>query len=116
MPQNPISAPQKEVELGAVSDYILPSEAEPKIEKEVSDAGVKEVSQTPKLTEEHYNIGVKHAADSTPVQREPTGMVKLPMEQNQASVAAKGNINDSKTWLANLVLRLIRKMRLSGQS
>lgn len=115
-PLNPVGVPQKEVEVGIVSDYISPSETAPKIDKEVSDAGVKEISQTPRLAEEHYNIGVKHSLEATPVKTEPTGMVKLPMEQSQANEAAKGNVNDSKTWLSNLVLKLIRKMRLSGLS
>ena len=113
-PPNPVSIPQKEVEVAPVSDYIVASETAPKIEKEVAEAGVKEVDQAPKLTEEHFKTGIKHAPESTPVQREPTGQVKLPMTQSQAQQQAKGSTTDATTWLANLILRLLKKMRLGS--
>ena len=110
-PANPISIPQKEAEAAPASDYIAASETSPIIEKEVADAGVKEVGQAPRLTEEHFKTGLKHAAESTPVQREPTGAVKLPMSQSEALQQAKGNTDDASTWLATFVLRIIKKMR-----
>lgn len=113
-PVNPVSIPQKEVEAVPVSDYIVPSETSPIIEKEVAEAGVKEVNQAPRLTEEHFKAGIKHSAESTPVQREPTGQVKLPMTQSQAQQQAKGNTTDAATWLANFIIRLFKKMRVSN--
>lgn len=115
-PLNPVSTPQKEVEMAPVSDYLAPSaEIESIIkDKEVTDAGVKEVSQTPHLTEEHFKTGIKHAAESTPVLREPTGQVKLPMSQDQAQQQAKGSTTDAATWLANFILRLFKKTRVSS--
>lgn len=109
-PINPVGTPQKEVEATPVSDYIVPSEVAPRIEKEVADAGVKEVNQTPRLTEEHFKTGIRHAAESTPVSQEPTGTVKLPMTYSQAEQKAKGSTTDSATWLANFILRLFKKM------
>ncbi len=115
-PATPVSAPNKEVELAPVSNYLAPSaEIESIIkDKEVADAGVKEVSQTPNLTKEHFNVGIKHAAETTPVQREPTGIIKLPMTQIQASQQAKGSTTDAATWLANFILRLLKKMRVGA--
>lgn len=113
-PVNPVSIPQKEVEAAPVSDYIVPSEVTPRIEREVAEAGVKEVGKAPELTEEHFKTGIKHAAETTPLQREPTGIVKLPMTQSQAQQQAKGSTTDAATWLANFILRLLKKMRLSS--
>jgi hypothetical protein len=111
-PVNPVGISQKEVEAVPVGDYIVPSETAPKIEKEVAEAGVKEVGQAPQLTEEHFRTGIKHAAESTPVQTEPTGAVKLPMSQSEAEQQAKGSTDDAATWLANFILRLLKKMRV----
>lgn len=113
-PVNPVSIPQKEVEAAPVNDYIVPSETSPRIEKEVADAGVKEVNQTPRLTEEHFKTGIRHAAESTPVSQEPTGKVNLPMTQSQAQQEAKGNTTDATTWLASFILRLFKKMRVNN--
>ncbi|MCL6096215.1 MAG: hypothetical protein M1444_00825 [Patescibacteria group bacterium] len=111
-PVDPVGTPQKEVEAAPVSDYIVASEIAPIIEKEVAEAGVKEVGKAPELTEEHFKTGIKHAAESTPVQKEPTGAVKLPMTQSEAQQQARGNTDDAATWLANFILRLLKKMRL----
>ena len=113
-PVDPVGTPQKEVEAAPVSDYVVPSETTPRIEKEVAEAGVKEVGKAPELTEEHFKTGIKHAAESTPVQREPTGIVSLPMVEGEAHTAAKGDINDSRTWLASFILRLFKKIRVSS--
>jgi hypothetical protein len=113
-PVNPVSIAQKEVEVAPVSDYIVPSETSPRIEKEVVDAGVKEVNQAPNLTSEHFNAGIRHSAENTPVQIEPTGLIKLPMTQSQAQQEAKGSTDNATTWLANFILRILKKMRVSS--
>jgi len=111
-----VSTPNKEIEMAPVSDYLAPSaEIESIIkDKEVAEAGVRETSQTPHLTKEHFNVGIKHSAESTPVQREPSGTVKLPMTQIQAQQEAKGSTIDATTWLANFILRLFKKMRVNN--
>ena len=116
VPAVPVSAPNKEIESAPVSDYLTPSaEIESIIkDKEVKDAGVQEVNQAPNLTEEHFKVGIRHAAESTPVQREPTGQVKLPMTQAQAQEKVKGSTNDATTWLASFILRIFKKMRVSS--
>jgi hypothetical protein len=112
-PLNPVSTPQKEVETAPVNEYVSLSETSPRIEKEVAEAGVKEVGKAPELTEEHFKTGMKHAGESTPAKTEPTGIVKLPMTQDQAQVLAKGDTDDAATWLANFILRLLKKMRIA---
>lgn len=114
-PPNYVGTPRKEGEV-PVSDYIIPSEAEPRIDKEVIEAGVEKVNQAPELTNEHFKIGVQHSAETTPVQREPKGFVKLPIDQGEANVLAKGNISDSKTWWASLIKMIFKKIRLSSAS
>lgn len=108
-----VSVPNKEAEQAPVSDYVLPSEKEPELPKEVQDAGVEKHEQYPALTEEHFKVGIKHSGPTTPVKTEPTGAVKLPMTQAQARQKAKGNTIDATTWLANFILRLLKKMRIS---
>ena len=112
-PLNPIGTLQKEVEAAPVRDYVASSETMPKIEKEVLDAGVKEIDQAPRLTQEHFKVGITHSAESTPV-RESTMQIKLPMTESEALQQAKGNTNDATTWLASFILRLLKKMRVSG--
>jgi hypothetical protein len=113
-PVNPVSIPHKEVEMAPVGDYIASSEQAPRIEKEVAEAGVKEVGKAPELTEEHFKTGIKHAFESTPVKTEPTGAVKLPMTQNEAMQKAKENTDDATTWLASFILRLFKKMGIAN--
>jgi hypothetical protein len=112
----PVSMPNKEVELAPTSDYVTPSSEIESIikDKEVADAGVKEVGQAPKLTEEHFKTGMKHAAESIPVSTEPTGVIKLPMTQSQAQQQAKGSTTDAATWLANFILKFLKKMRVGN--
>ena len=87
----PVSLPQKE-QAPVISDaskdqaaeLIKPSEEEPKIPQEVKEAGVEAVSEKPYLTEEHKALGIKHAKEGTPVSTQPSGIVKLPMSENEA--------------------------------
>jgi len=115
-PVNPVSTPQKEVEVAPASDYIVPSaEIESIIkDKEVKDAGVTEVSPAPSLDQSHFKAGMRHAAESTPVPKEPTGIVKLPMTQSQAQQQAKGSTTDATTWLASFILRIFKKMGINN--
>jgi hypothetical protein len=112
-PVNPVGSAQKEVEVGPVSDYVSPSETSPKIDKEVADAGVKETGEMPSLTEEHIKAGIRHAPEIAPVPTEPQGSENLPMSQSQAQQESKGDTKDAVTWLANLVMRVFKKMKLN---
>lgn len=114
----PVSIPQKEY--GAVSsvdssDFIKPSEVEPNIHHEAAEAGVEKVTEMPKLTEEHVKIGIKLSKEAVSVQISPSGVVQLPMTAKQANniIRTHKKISDSFLWLAVLVLRQIKKMRIN---
>ncbi len=110
------STPNKEVEIAPASDYLTPSaEIESIIkDKEVKDAGVTEVSPAPSLDQSHFKVGMRHAGSTVPVPTKPTGIVSLPMVEGEAHTAAKGDITDSRTWLASFILRLFKKIRVSS--
>ena len=116
-PVSPVSASNKEAE-NPVGNFITPSAEIEKIikDKEVAAANVTEVVQAPELNQEHFQAGIKHAGPTTPVLKEPSGIIHLRMSEIEAKAAAKGNINDSKTWLARLVFRIFQKMSLGSTS
>lgn len=78
-----VSGGSKEVEK-PVSDFVTPSEQLKKLEKEVEEAGVKKVSETPQFDETQKQAGIMHPPADTPVQTEPSGIVQLPMTENDA--------------------------------
>ena len=95
----PTGTANKEIEVAPVSDFIRPSEPEPIKDQEVVDVGVAAIEKEMKLEEVHEKMGVKLAAESTPVKTEPTGMVQLPDEKEAEGMAKKGpghNINLEK--------------------
>lgn len=102
----------KEAEMAPVGDFVKPSETPLVKDREVAEAGVKEVLQSAELTKEHERIGVKPSAEATPVQIEPSGNVQLPMTQVQATqvLQKSKNIKDSLVWLAILMIKHFKKM------
>ncbi len=98
--------------MAPVSDFVQPSEKPVVKDKEVAEAGVKEVAQSAELSKEHERIGIKPAAEATPVQTEPSGSVQLPMTQTQATqvLQKSKNIKDSIVWLAILMIKHFKKM------
>lgn len=115
-PNTPVSTPAKEVEpISADSakpsaNYIEVSEKEPQIRPEVESAGVYKVSDKIKLDQEARDAGLSEAKESTPVVTTPTGKIKLPMDGVEAKIQAKGNPQDSSTWLGKLVLYILQKI------
>lgn len=115
-PQQPQPAPtgslHKEAELAPVSDFVTLSEKPAIKDKEVAEAGVVEVSQSPELSKEHEQIGVKPSAEATPVKIEPSEEIELPLDQRQAQKVIKANKNTgySIVWLAILMLKHFKKM------
>ena len=98
-------------ETGPVSDYVKVSESEPEIHPEVAEAGVEAVSEEkPPLTEEHFKIGVKEAIPEPKI--EPSTDVHYPISQQQASQTVKvnKNITNSILWMANSVIRQLKKV------
>lgn len=104
----PVSSPQKEYE------GVFASEPEPKLHAEVIETGVEKVSEMP-LTYDHERIGIKLAKESVPVQTAPSGIVQLPLTNKSAKSILKAHkkVTDSILWLAILVLRQLKKMRVN---
>jgi hypothetical protein len=84
---SPIGIGNKEV--APVGDYVRASEAAVIKDREVSDAGIVEVEKEIKLEEAHEKMGVRLSAESTPVKTEPSGLVQLPMDEEEAQKQLK---------------------------
>jgi hypothetical protein len=119
--QPPVTSPQpvptgsvnKEAEMAPISDFVKPTEMPAVKDKEVAEAGVKEVSQSPELNQEHEQIGVKPSAENTPVKIEDSGeKIQYPLNQNQAQKIVKNNKSSrsSIVWMAILMLKHFKKM------
>ena len=127
----PVGTVNKEVEVAPVSDFVKPSETAVIKDKEVAEAGIVEAEKQIKLEEAHEKLGVTPSAESTPVKTEPTGMVQLPIsEQDAKKIVSKGpgNFNlekffsgvfftDSIYGFAILMLKHLKKIhkKLTGQ-
>lgn len=110
-----------------VSDFVRHSETAPVLDKEVRQVGVEVVSERPKLTPEHEQIGIKHSLENNVPILEPTGQVELPLSgpEAEALVAADKDkvgrdIGEHKEsiyfmpsafGLANLVLKHLKKIK-----
>ena len=111
----PISNPAKEAapfgeQIKPVENYAEISEKEPEIKPEVESAGVYKVSDKVKLDQEARSAGVTEAKESTPFVMTPNGKVSLPMDSLEANQKAKGNPNNSVTWLASIVQLFFKKL------
>jgi hypothetical protein len=110
----PVSPPQKETQpyygSSDKDDFVEVSEKEPQIRPEVESAGVYKVSDKIKLDREARDAGLSEAKESNPAFTTPTGNVKLPMDGVEAHARAKGNPQDSSTWLGKLVLFVLQKI------
>lgn len=117
-PVSPVSS--RNVEAGPIQA----SDREPILHPEVAASGVEVVKDKPELTEEHDKIGVKAAAESTPVSTEPSGKVQIPMSEEEVKAAIKegpGNDVDvqkqfegiyfanAKYFLARLFEKILRR-------
>lgn len=111
--------------------FIMPSEAEPRLHPEVSEAEIKVVKENLELNNEHRAFGMEPAGDSIPVPTEPTTKIKIPLSEEQADEIIKNQKHDSAIaehtegiyrtssayGLAVLVKKIIKEIheRLIGQ-
>ena len=106
----PVSVPHKEAE-----PLIAPSvPLEVVTDVEVKESGVREVSETPKLEQQHFATGIRHAGSTVPVSTEPQGIVRIQgtdMDETEAQKEAKGNVFDARTWIANKILFFLKRRR-----
>lgn len=92
----PVSTTHKEAEpIVNHEPFIMPSEAEPKPHPEVSRAGVEVVHQVPELSKDIESLGLKPSPESAKPNTEPTGIVKLPLTEDQAEQVINTQKHDS---------------------
>lgn len=118
-PVVPAATPHKEAEpvanvpLESPAEYMKPSEvAEPVIPKEVAEAGVEAVSETPSFTPAHQQAGIAPAKESVPVQTQPTDAVQLPKTQQEAMRLLKKEKDPKNSW-AWLLTWIVRQFKIS---
>lgn len=111
---SPVSSAVKEQE---PIPYVKKSETEPIIDQELKEAGLESKVETPKLTEEHEKIGIRHAKESVPIVQETKATVQLPMTMSQIKKITQVHkkVSDSILWFALLVLRQIKKDKRNNQ-
>lgn len=110
----PVSVPQKEQQpvSSEVSEFVKPSEAEPVIHPELSEVGVEKVKEVPDLTLEDKKAGLEPSSESVPVSTAPSGLVQLPMTEEEALRTIKTTkASDSRHWLAVLVEKVFQLLK-----
>jgi len=112
------SLPQKEIEPVKLTEHIKPSEPELNIHPEI--AGMMEkTAEHPALTQEHHDVGIKLSEPGPVISTEPKSQLteSLPMTEIQARHVVKiGKPDNTKSWLANLVLKVIGKFKSEKQN
>lgn len=107
-------APKKELESATVTEYIKPSEPALEIHPEIAGIGVEETSKHPTLTSKHHEAGIR-LSEPKPMTADvpqPQPLPSLPISEDEAKHVAKiGKVDDTRSWLANLVLRVMGKIR-----
>ncbi len=106
--QEMISVPNKEVEPVPVSEYVRPSETEIRIDKELEEAGLKKTEETPKLTNEHKDLGIEHTQQIETQQKK----INLPIPEDEVEqIEKKEKSSSSIKWLASLVIKTLKKIK-----
>lgn len=75
--------------------FVMQSETEPKLHPEVASVGVETISQTPELPKEVEKLGLKHSAEAVKPATEPSGVVSLPLTEDQAEEIINSQKHDS---------------------
>lgn len=90
---------------------IQPSETEPSLDREVAEAGVETVSESPQLSYDQKKAGIVESMP--PVLTTPSGNIVLPMTEGEAiKIIKTTNAADSKHWLAVLIERIFQQIRM----
>lgn len=97
----------KEQEIVGGESYLEEAEKLPELAAEVERAGVKPVREEIELPS-GLPPGITPAGPATPVTTQPTGLVKLPLTEEQIQKALHRKIVDSILWLAYWCLRQIK--------
>jgi len=100
------------------SELISSSEPELSIHPEIAEIGVEKTEKRPVLTPEHEEAGLKFSEPEpviTAKSQEPS--LELPLAIDQAKHIAKtGKPDDKRFWLANLILKVVAKLRRQNKN
>ncbi len=95
-------------------DLINPSEKGLEISAELAEIGVKEVSQTPQLTQEHTEIGIRVSdRPAEPAAIPAPSSFQSPLTQAEMVAAQKSRISDAIAWLAGTIRRQIKRLKFN---
>lgn len=95
------------------SEFIKPSEAEPRINQELKESGIEVKSDKPNLTFEHQELGVDHAGPYVPVSSSPKNKITMSMSEEEIEDRLKtGQDDDSGKWLAGLLQKIMKVLGL----
>ncbi len=114
-PTQPVSLSHKEfapAQATSEHEMVTPSDQKPTLHPEVAEAGVEvtPLQHTPKIHPDAAKAGLSLAKEATPVITTPTGIIKLPMTEEEAKKAKKAyGIKDSMRWRVELVLEQFKK-------
>ena len=107
----PVGGPAKETEPSS-QNLVSSSEKGPEISAELAEIGVKEVSQTPQLTQEHTEVGIRVSQSPVePVTTPAPVSFQSPLTQAEIVTAKKSRITDAIAWLAGTILRQIKRSK-----
>lgn len=96
------------------NEIIQPVEQAPVIEKELAEIGVEKVQSEPNLTLADQKAGFTLAKESTPYPTAPTGIVKLPLTDEEMKQAKKLSPKFSVRWLEEMLEKIKLKMKKGG--
>ena len=118
MNPTPVSVvPKKETEPTLVTEHIKSSEPELNIHPEITGM-VEKTAEYPVLTQEHHEAGLR-LSEPKPViiaEQKPQSVGTLPMTESQAlHVVKTGKVDSTKSWFANLVLKVIEKVKKQNE-
>ncbi|MBI4100764.1 hypothetical protein HY439_03445 [Candidatus Microgenomates bacterium] len=98
----------REKEMQPPTPYLKRTEERPEITSELQEAGVEHLHEEVELSPQDKEAGMIEAAEAVPVTTEPTGLVSLPLTEDQIKKALHHKIIDSVTWLATWCFRQIK--------
>jgi hypothetical protein len=75
--------------------FVSQSEVEPKLHPEVTNIGVETVAQNPDIPKEVEKLGLQHSAEAVKPETEPSGIVSIPLTEEQANQVINTQKHDS---------------------
>jgi hypothetical protein len=107
-PTQPVGNVRKEE--GPISDYVKVIEQAPILHPEVKEAGVEHVThEEPEITTEHKIAGITESMPKPDLSSPQSVQVPMDAKKAEAEIKTDKNSENSKFWLATLVLKFFKK-------